>query len=399
MDYYIGSYSANRAELDMSLAKFSAAAKAAALTVLLCLFFCSHDTMALSTPNTGGIVKQCKHFHESLYSHNNRDSFASFVTMRTGIDLESARLLVNDNNMIPTTSDRAEKDDRDNRQSVKKEKSPGSSDVVFWMGEGQLYESPSGKMIAKVEGFDASRGVYINDHHIRQFSRKIFWFRDPETNELITEYKGKPVRPIRYDWQVFDFQRGTAQGGDPSMVPILPTVLKGPRSVPCMPVTPRYAGKDVILFQCPLFINIETANGPYQAWEIYDYTLDLSHDANRPPSLSWSRQGSNPPFLENGNGVMHFLGHRLDSFEELPRHVKTLVEEEYSLFRAPPLNMEEIHELEAEMFLKKKGVRRCGDGSNSRRSSSSSNSSSISSCCSQTVTSSPNTVHGKTRLT
>jgi hypothetical protein len=287
---------------------------------------------------------------------NSRDSFASFVIMRTGIDLERARLQTNQRNGAGGVSYVNEEEELQQQQH---RKSPGSSDVVFWMGEGHLYESPSGKIIAKVEGFDASRGMYMNEHHIRQFSRKIFWFRDPETNELIKEYKGKPVRPIRYDWQVFDFRRGKSSNNvdDPSMVPILPTVLKGPRSVPCMPVTPRYAGKDVILFQCPLFINIETANGPYQAWEIYDYTLDLSHDAvNRPPSLSWSRQGSNPPFLEDGNGVMHFLGHRYDAFEDLPQHIKDLVNdhEEYRLFRAPPLNMEEIHLLEAKMLSSKK---------------------------------------------
>lgn len=307
--------------------------------VLLCLLQCwtnkSIGVGAFSVPLTG-MTKN--------YEATNRDSFDSFVTMRTGIDLQRARQISNH-------------PDNHNQNS----KSPGSSDVVFWMGEGHLYESPSGNIIAKVEGFDASRGMYMNDHHIRQFSRKIFWFRDPETNELIKEYKGKSVRPIRYDWQVFDFKRGkSVNGGDPSMVPILPTVLKGPRSVPCMPVTPRYAGKDVILFQCPLFINIETANGPYQAWEIYDYTLDLSHDVvNRPPSLSWSRQGSNPPFLEDGNGVMHFLGHRFDAFEDLPQHIQDLVndpQEEYNLFRAPPLNMEEIHSLEAKMFSSKKKI-------------------------------------------
>lgn len=324
--------------------------------VLLCLWLCfltnnKSRARAFSIPTT---VTNYKCLDET---NSNRDSFASFVTMRTGIDLERARQQADKTNAHNCEGGGG--GGGGDSQDEQHQQSPGSSDVVFWMGEGHLYESPSGNVIAKVEGFDASRGIYMSDHHIRQFSRKIFWFRDPETNELIKEYKGKPVRPIRYDWQVFDFKRGTSSdNGDPSMVPILPTVLKGPRSVPCMPVTPRYAGKDVILFQCPLFINVETANGPYQAWEIYDYTLDLSHDVvNRPPSLSWSRQGSNPPFLEDGNGVMHFLGHRYDRFEDLPQHIKDLVnddEEDYGLFRAPPLNMEEIHLLEAKMLSSKK---------------------------------------------
>jgi len=48
-------------------------------------------------------------------------------------------------------------------------------------------------------------------------------------------------------------------------------------------------------------------------------------------------------------GVMHFLGHRMDSFEELPLRMRELVEEEYGLFRSPPVDMEEIHQLELEL--------------------------------------------------
>eukprot|EP00979_Chaetoceros_neogracilis_P010934 scaffold2621_cov274-Chaetoceros_neogracile.AAC.4 len=274
--------------------------------------------------------------YKKYRTKHDHDTFESFVTMRTGIDL---------NNHLTTES---------KTESNRKEAecpAPGSSEAVYWVGEGQLYESPSGKIIANIEGFDVSKGVFMDQNHIRQFSRKIFWFRDPNTNELLTEYNGQPVQPIKYDWQVFDLKRGY-NPNDPSMAPILPSVVKGPRSVPCMPVTPRYAGSDVIHYQCPLFIDIETPKGTYQAWEIYDYTLDLTHDANRPPSLSWSRQGSNPPFIQDGMGVMHFLGHRLDSFEELPEQIRTLVEEEYSLFQDPPMDMEEVHQLEQETMMR-----------------------------------------------
>ncbi|GFH60854.1 hypothetical protein CTEN210_17330 [Chaetoceros tenuissimus] len=303
---------------------------------------------------------------ESTRTIHGHDTFDAFVTMRTGIDLnqsiegsskyEKMKILDSDNGeigkQVQSSSGSSAGPDCP---------APGSSDMVFWFGEGQLYESPSGKIIANIDGFDVSKGVYVGDGHIRQFSRKIFWFRDPVTNELITEYNGKEVHPIKYDWQVFDLKRGI--GADPTMSTILPSVLKGPRSVPCMPVTPRYAGKDVLHYQCPLFIDIPIGNGKtYQAWEIYDYTLDLTHDVNRPPSLSWSRQGSNPPFIEDGNAVMHFLGHRLNKFEDLPDHIQEIVENEYDLFKSPPVDMGEVAKLEEELLEKKKAVVVNGNG-------------------------------------
>ena len=240
-----------------------------------------------------------------------------------------------------------------------------SSDSVFWTGEGQLHESPSGKVLANFDGFDVSKGIRISEDHVRQFSRKIFWFRDPDTNELLTEYNGKPVKPIKYDWQVFDYKRGTFENGmigdDPGMTPIIPTIVRGPRKTPCFPVMPRYAGSNLMLFQVPLFIDIQTSQGKYQAWEFYDYTVDMidniGSNYQRPPTVAWSRQGGNPPFVEDGeSGVMHFHGQRVNKFEELPEHMQRLVEKEYNLFRAPPFDMAEVNLLEEKMMNKMMAV-------------------------------------------
>eukprot|EP00591_Stephanopyxis_turris_P011417 CAMPEP_0195528290 /NCGR_PEP_ID=MMETSP0794_2-20130614/30369_1 /TAXON_ID=515487 /ORGANISM="Stephanopyxis turris, Strain CCMP 815" /LENGTH=299 /DNA_ID=CAMNT_0040659407 /DNA_START=603 /DNA_END=1502 /DNA_ORIENTATION=- len=255
------------------------------------------------------------------------------------------------------------------------------SKTVFWTGQGQLYSAPSGKVLANIDGFDVCKAVRVSDDIVRQFSRKIFWFRDPNTNEIMTEFNGKPVRPIKYDFQVFDYKRGMAKPlpmplspssavpqsksldwddeYDPGLVPINPSIVKsmGSRTVPCMPITTRYAGKGTLLYQMPLFIDIQTSKVSYQAWEFYDYTTDVTDCANedKPPSISWSRQGDTPPFCHNGDGVMHFLGHRVNNFEDLPRHLRELVEnEDYEMFKNPPVDMEEVLELEAEFAAKMK---------------------------------------------
>jgi len=225
----------------------------------------------------------------------------------------------------------------------------GSGEIVYWTGEGELYEAPSGKMIAKVIGLEVSKGEYINEDHVRIFSRKIFWFRDKRTNEIITNYDGIPVKPIKYDFQVFDFKRGVNEK-DPWLVPVLPSVVRSKRHIPCMPITPRIAGSsEQILFQFPLFINLDLPDGrKYQAWEFYDYFVDTSFAENRPPSLAWTRQGSNAPFVTDDCGVMHFHAHRVATFEDLPECLQSLVEKDYSLFRYPPLNMGEVDKLIAE---------------------------------------------------
>lgn len=266
----------------------------------------------------GGIVVSALSIATPKKEFRPHDTFDMFVTMRTGVNID------------------------DNNQD---------SDIAFWTGEGQLYESPSGRLLANFDGFDVSRGVQINENEIRQFSRKIFWFRDPETNELLTEYNGMPVQPIKYDWQVFDYKRGVSSVSQ-EPAPILTSVVKGPRIVPSMPVRPRYTGNSVLCFHIPLFIDIKTPQGKvYQAWEVYDYTIDTSLEKNfvctdRPPTVSWSRQGSNLPFTSNG--VMHFMGQRVAKYEDLAPHMRELVEQtkEYSMFKAPPENMEEIHERE-----------------------------------------------------
>eukprot|EP00551_Chaetoceros_affinis_P007932 CAMPEP_0203678838 /NCGR_PEP_ID=MMETSP0090-20130426/33430_1 /ASSEMBLY_ACC=CAM_ASM_001088 /TAXON_ID=426623 /ORGANISM="Chaetoceros affinis, Strain CCMP159" /LENGTH=241 /DNA_ID=CAMNT_0050546251 /DNA_START=362 /DNA_END=1087 /DNA_ORIENTATION=- len=219
----------------------------------------------------------------------------------------------------------------------------GANDIVFWTGEGELYESPSGKMVAKVDGVEVSKACYLNKDHVRVFSRKIFWYRDCETNEIITQHGDMPVKPIKYDWQVFDFERGVNEK-DEFLVPIIPTVVRSPRAPPVMPITPRLAGTtDQLMFQVPVFFDLELpGRGFYRAWEFYDYFIDTSFATNKPPSLAWTRNGPNPPFINSDCGVMHFHAYRVNAFDELPEAVQSLVEKNYTLFRTPPTDMEEI---------------------------------------------------------
>ena len=311
----------------------------AILMLCCCTMIISKSIISSKTNNKLGVeALAIPSPQRRVLTANQHDTFETFVTMRTGIDLS--------------------KKDADYDAGYTNDK------VSFWTGQGQLFESPSGKLLANIDGFDVSKAIRINDNLVRQFSRKIFWFRDPITNLLMDEYQGEEVKPIKYDWQVFDYKRGKPvkvpphmdqQSNDPGLVPIMPSIVKGVRRVPCQPIIPRYAGPKTLLYQMPLFIDIETPRGRYQAWEFYDYTIDLADgddsvvNFHRPPSVTWTRQGSNPPFASDGDGVMHFLGHRCDCFEDLPDHMKNLVEQDYHSFRGPPAGMDEVNELEEQL--------------------------------------------------
>jgi hypothetical protein len=202
--------------------------------------------------------------------------------------------------------------------------------------------------LARVEGFDAAVAVQQSKDKVVQLSRKIFFYRDPVTNQVITHYQGKAVEPIKYDYQVIEYSRDGSGH-------ILPSVVQGQgaqrRTVPCMPISSRLVGSGWRLFQAPLFIDAEIpSRGRYQAWEIYDFSVDTS--GCHPAHLSFVRQGAAPPFTMDATGaVMHLVGSRLETFDELPDSIKDIVTTEhelgdYRMFQAPPANHDEIERLQ-----------------------------------------------------
>lgn len=222
---------------------------------------------------------------------------------------------------------------------------PGTSPSghVYWVGSGTLYEAYSGKELALFEGFDVAKGIRIGPDTVRQLSRKVFWFRDPQTGEVITEHEGKPVRPIVYDSQVIDYHRGVGGSGD-----ITYTVQNSSRDLkdlPKMKITSKMIGSNMMI-NIPVFVDINIPNvGRYKAWEFYDYVVDPSFPEERPPSAVWCRQGSAPPFNTDGNSVMRFTGYRVDTFDELPKSMQDMVDTRYPLFRSPPEDECEVAKL------------------------------------------------------
>merc|ERR1719253_112784 len=175
---------------------------------------------------------------------------------------------------------------------------------------------------------------------MRQLSRKIFWFRDPSTGEIMEEFNGKPVRPIIYDSQMIDYHRDM----DGSITYSVEASSRDLEDMPKSKITSQMAGSNQMMINVPVFIDIPITTpqgkGRYQAWEFYDYSFDPSFPEDRLPTIAWSRQGMVPPFIMDSTAVMKFSGYRVDSFDELPERMRLEVERAYPHFKAPPKDEE-----------------------------------------------------------
>lgn len=231
-------------------------------------------------------------------------AFNTFATMRTGIKSSSCK---------------------EGGQDEKRNE-------VFFYCVGELYDGQSGELMAFVEGYDAATAYWVGDGHVRQLSRKIFFLRDPHTNEIMEQHT------IKYAYQILEYKRG------PNGT-ILPSAVQGSgaqqRTIPCMAVTARRVGEHTV-FQAPLFIDVEIpGRGRYQSWEIYDFTLDPSY--SKAPYLTWVRYG---PSMGKQNTTMHLTGSRMSSFASLPSTVRDFVKGDLAQWKAPPVDMNEIESLQ-----------------------------------------------------
>jgi hypothetical protein len=218
----------------------------------------------------------------------------------------------------------------------------GTGEPIYWYSIGEVYSYPDGKLLARMEGFDAARLVREADDPATayQLSRKTFVYRDPQTNEIFREVDGKPATHIKYPYQYITYklvgdrmQTFVEQGSGARLTKLGPSEE----------IVARRLG-DAVVFSAPLFLNLETPRGKYEAFEHYDFFIQS--DGSVPNQLSWIRYGDLPPFLGPGKTIIHLVAWRLDDFDALPDTMKKWVETDAQLWRQPPKDLEEIRALQ-----------------------------------------------------
>lgn len=217
----------------------------------------------------------------------------------------------------------------------------GTGEPVYWYCIGEVYEYPSGKLIATVEGVDTARLIKSESNELKklQLSRKVFFYKDPKTNEVMREYKGKKVEPIAYPYQQITYEykdgkmlSGVVQGKAPRIQRIASTGNNLVRN---------FGGLKI--FSAPLFLNFPG----YKAYENYDFFVQEKTKKGVPKyQLSWNRRGSLQPFFGGGDSVFQLVSYRIDKYENLPESIRKILETEARLWMKPPKDLEEIEELQ-----------------------------------------------------
>jgi hypothetical protein len=79
----------------------------------------------------------------------------------------------------------------------------GDGKPVYWYSVGTVRAYPSGALLARIEGFDATRSFWPDRAKplAHQYNRKIYVYRDAETNAIIRKHNGQKVAPIAYPYQ------------------------------------------------------------------------------------------------------------------------------------------------------------------------------------------------------
>jgi hypothetical protein len=223
----------------------------------------------------------------------------------------------------------------------------GQGEPVYWYTIGTVYSYPDGTALFRMEGVDTARRAQPpaqDDGVVRQLSRKVFFYRDIDSNEVLEEHDGKPVEPIAYPYQYITYE--LVDGA------IVTYVEQGAgtqlqRIGPVDNIQLRRIG-ETLVFSAPLFLDFPVGGTRrYQAFENYDFFIHPQRAGlSQPNQLSWVRYGDLPPFAGPGQGIIHLVSWRVDRYETLPESMREALEAKAPLWMEPPRDLDEIRALQ-----------------------------------------------------
>ena len=102
------------------------------------------------------------------------------------------------------------------------------------------------------------------------------------------------------------------------------------------------------MFSAPLFLNIKTPRGVYEAYENYDFIVSpKAKTTQQKYQLMWNRYGDLPPFAGQGKCIIQLVCYRVNAFDQLSEPLKKYITTKAPLWLDAPKNMAEIKALQA----------------------------------------------------
>lgn len=223
----------------------------------------------------------------------------------------------------------------------------GTGDPVYWYSVGTLRAFPGGELLYRMEGYDIANAKRVSETKAEQYSRKIYIYRDAETNEVVRAVDGQSVDPIAYPYQFITYELKEGEDGEAYLETFVeqgehPRVQK---IGPGRDITVRQVG-ELNLYTAPLFLDfpIPGTDTRYQTFENYDFVVP-DEAADGPAMITFMRYGPLPRFAQKDGitmGAMHLQTWRIEDYEDVPQSLRDYVEADAPLYTAPPADFNAI---------------------------------------------------------
>jgi hypothetical protein len=211
----------------------------------------------------------------------------------------------------------------------------GTGDPIYWYFIGDVRSYPDGKPVAVLESVDTGRLFRPPEEPEapRQLSRKLFVFRHPETQDVLWESGGNPVRHVVFPYQHLTYRLE----GDEIAIDVEQGMGEHRQRIgPITEMTARRLAAGLMVFTAPMFLPMPG----FELYEHYDFFLDPG--ASSAGSISWIRYCDLPSFAGKGRSIMHLTAQRYDRFGDLPDGIGRFISENAPAWQEPPLDMDEI---------------------------------------------------------
>lgn len=223
----------------------------------------------------------------------------------------------------------------------------GTGEPLHWVADGAVYEYPTGKKLFRMIGFDSSTIIWPDeaDGNIIHLTRKTFAYTNPETGEVLTEYKGQTVTPIAYPYQMITYRVenerifGDVEQGVGDRVQI----IESKDGIPYRQMGSGY------IFNAAVFLDFPLPTGKqYQAWENYDFFIQPEGSVDEPNQMAWQRYGALPPWagMPDAKSVIQLHSWRVESHDEFPEKLLAWAKKDKPKWLNPPKDVAEVRALQ-----------------------------------------------------